>query len=350
MAANLPKNEATRLQLLKEHKILDTEPEKAYDDITSLAANVCGTPIGAISFVDRRREWNKSSFGLSFKEIPRGISLFKNTLGVTPVEIHDVSKDMEFSSNPLVVSDPFIRFYAGVPLLANDEFVLGRLYVMDRVPRILNKLQMEILSSLGRQVMALLELRRQLVALEGYAIEHQRYQLQLEETNAKLELLSITDVLTGLGNRRALEEHLSYEIGRATRYRRSLSIMLIDIDYFKIYNDTFGHPEGDNLLKIISKLAHKETRKSDLVARYGGDEFAIILPNTRKSAAKILAERFRKGVEEISTLRGPVTVSVGIVSMEGGTSDSATLIAEADRALYQAKNLGRNQVCHVDDI
>ena len=349
MRLNRTNDETARLRILLEYQILDTASEKVYDDITRLVANICGTPIAALSFFDRRREWFKSVVGLEFRELPRGIALCTQSQGAEPIVITDTTKDKQFLSNPLVVSEPFIRFYAGVPLVNDEELTLGWLSVMDRTPRILNELQMDILRALGHQTMALLDQRRRMAQLEQATMQRQRYQRQLEETNAKLELLSMTDDLTGLGNRRAFDEYIEHEVQRANRYQRPLSIMLMDVDNFKLYNDTFGHLAGDSLLKAIAGLLNKKTRASDLIIRYGGDEFAVILPDTEKSAAKILAERFRKAVEGVSTLKRPVTVSIGVFSMRPGCLDSTKLVAEADKALYLAKESGRNQICHADD-
>ena len=349
MALNHTKKETVRGQILRECQILDTASENVYDDITRFAANICGTPIAALSFIDRQREWFKSIVGLEFREIPRGISLCTQFQGNNPIAVGDTRLDKRFSSNPMVTGKPFIRFYAGFPLVTDGELILGSLSVMDRTPRILNELQTDTLSYLGRQIMELLDHRRRLVQLEQATMERQAYQRQLEETNANLELLSITDDLTGLGNRRVLDQHLEHEVHRANRYKRPLSVMLMDIDRFKLYNDTFGHLAGDSLLKTIAGLVFQNTRASDLVIRYGGDEYAVILPDTEKSAARVLAERFRKAVEEVSTLKCPVTVSIGIFSVKAGCPDASSLVAEADRALYRAKEAGRNQVCHADD-
>ena len=345
------KNETARLKILSEFNILDSGSEEAYDRITILAAKICATPFAAISFIDRNREWLKSKFGINFNEIPRGIALSAYTiLNSDPLIIDDTTADKRFSSSPLVTNEPKVRFYGGVPIVEKAGFALGTLYVMDRQPRTLDRFQLETLCSLGLQVTDLLELRRRLTSLEQYTSECQQYGRQLEETNAKLELLTITDELTGLGNRRGLEEHLQHEVNRSSRYRRPLSLLLVDIDRFKKYNDTFGHPAGDELLKIVAFLANQKTRASDLVARHGGDEFAVILPNTGKEAAKKLAERIRKAVEEVSSLHCSVTISIGICSLNSRNITMSKLVAEADQALYQAKKAGRNRVFYAKDL
>ena len=179
MDLNLQRNETARLKALDEYKILDTEPEQAYDGITHLAASICNTPIAGVSFIDRNREWFKSKIGIRFNEIPRGISLSSRTItDRTPLIVSDASHDKLFSTNPIVTGEPFVRFYTGVPLVVQNGFVLGTLHVMDRKPRKLVELQTETLYSLAQQVVELLELRHRLSLLQRYSLEHQRYERQ----------------------------------------------------------------------------------------------------------------------------------------------------------------------------
>jgi len=173
---------------------------------------------------------------------------------------------------------------------------------------------------------------------------------ELVEANKKLELLSQTDGLTGLANRRLMDEFLDREWLRAIRHRSPISLLIIDIDFFKAYNDHYGHPEGDECLKRVAgklkKLAH---RPGDLVARYGGEEFAVILPDTEKALG--VAEHCCHAVEDLrliheySDASEHVTVSIGVCTWvpDKGT-DPSILIETADRALYMAKESGRNRV------
>ena len=168
-----------------------------------------------------------------------------------------------------------------------------------------------------------------------------------------LEQESIKDPLTGLYNRRYLERRMDDEIKRALRYDLPLSVLLIDIDNFKLVNDTCGHQVGDSLLIYLSKLLINQIRDSDVVSRYGGDELLILTPSTSVTSAAILAERLRKKVEtdqfEMSNADQPiqdfrVTVSIGIAGLDPETVDTETLIKHADEALYRAKQEGRNRV------
>ena len=173
---------------------------------------------------------------------------------------------------------------------------------------------------------------------------------ELEELNAQLKNLAIRDALTGLYNRRHFLEALEVELHSSKYYGRSFSLLFIDLDHFKHYNDTFGHPAGDDLLKELAELIIKGSRVTTVVARYGGEEFILLVPATPKDRARIYAERLRESVEkhpfhgEGSRSSGQVTLSIGVCTYPVDGSDIETLISRADQAMYQAKKNGRNRV------
>lgn len=161
MKVKIPPQEAERLEALRQYKILDTPSESVYDDITTIAAFICDVPIALISFVDKERQWFKSKVGLSVNETPRDVSFCSHTiLKEQTMVVKDVLDDERFKQNPLVTSPPYIRFYAGVPLLTPNKQPLGTLCVIDRQPRDLSEAQKRNLEALARQVMMHLELRR----------------------------------------------------------------------------------------------------------------------------------------------------------------------------------------------
>ncbi|EDY86149.1 diguanylate cyclase [gamma proteobacterium HTCC5015] len=172
----------------------------------------------------------------------------------------------------------------------------------------------------------------------------------LREANEKLEKLSNTDSLTGLNNRRSLDELLAMEVKRTCRTGAPLSAMMMDIDRFKAFNDTHGHQVGDACLKAVAGvIASTAQRPSDVVGRYGGEEFCVLLPDTPLDGAQIIAERIRAAVENldftVSGQRVPVTISIGVSELTYCASDSGKALVEAaDEALYSAKSAGRNCV------
>jgi diguanylate cyclase (GGDEF)-like protein len=192
-------------------------------------------------------------------------------------------------------------------------------------------------------------LERRKVELTSLVAERTR---QLEEANRVLEGLSARDGLTGVANRRHFDEVLGREWRRAARERIPLSLILTDVDNFKLYNDHYGHLRGDDCLKAVAEtLAGSLSRPGDLCARYGGEEFAMILPNTEEAGAMIVAEKLREAVEQrrLEHVRSPaaghVTMSVGVATVRpvDDSADPLSLVAAADAALYEAKEHGRNR-------
>jgi diguanylate cyclase (GGDEF)-like protein len=160
--------------------------------------------------------------------------------------------------------------------------------------------------------------------------------------------LSLRDALTGLANRRMFDAFLLECFRLAKRHQRPLSLMMLDIDRFKSYNDRYGHPAGDRLLAALGELLSSLARQTDLVARVGGEEFAIVLPETDLAGARVIAERGRAEVEH-SRHESRVTVSIGIAEMRADATECSMLVQEADAALYRAKRAGRNRVMAARD-
>ncbi|WP_020474922.1 diguanylate cyclase [Zavarzinella formosa] len=174
-----------------------------------------------------------------------------------------------------------------------------------------------------------------------------KYQSEIEDANVQLRTLATTDALTKVKNRRAFNERLSEDYDRAVRHHRPLSVILMDVDHFKLFNDSFGHPAGDEVLKAVAACLQSTIRSTDTVARYGGEEFAVILPDADYAGAMVLAERCRRAIAATSWDKRTVTVSVGVSTLTPATPDATALVQEADQALYRSKHTGRNRVTHV---
>lgn len=473
--------ERYRLEALRDLAILDTPPEQEFDDLTLLAAQICGVPISLVSLIDADRQWFKSKQGIAIDETTRDVSIcahaiLQDELFVVP----DTRGDARFKDNPHVLAEPGVRFYAGMPLALKCGLNVGTLCVVDSVPRDLTSQQMTALRVLARQVMAQIALRKQKAELErelaerrrieaelrsseekfratverlaegvylcdnetgklvqanisfcrllGYTEEEFRgmtpfdfiageekngiqsvmnhveaqlaktgtyelgarryrrknntevevdvrvgfvpnggkglnsvivrdisqqrlfeqqlldYQLELECANSKLREVANKDGLTGIANRAAFNVRMDDEFERSNRYGRPFSLILLDVDHFKSFNDSFGHPAGDEVLRKVARLLAGSARATDFVARYGGEEFAVILPETDRGGAMALAERFRRAVAEHPWDLRQVSISVGVAVKNGAADSIRALLKSSDDALYQSKTMGRNRV------
>lgn len=161
----------------------------------------------------------------------------------------------------------------------------------------------------------------------------------------KLHQLSVTDGMTGAFNYRYFMENLEREVARSKRWKRSLSLVMIDIDNFKKFNDTYGHQQGDLVLRTVTRILQEGVRASDIVARYGGEELVVILPETDGRDGLVIAERLRQAVAEHHFPNEQVTISIGVVSYPENGQEPDELVAAADAALYEAKRLGKNRCC-----
>jgi diguanylate cyclase (GGDEF)-like protein len=218
------------------------------------------------------------------------------------------------------------KSFISYPVMLGDRGV-GVINFTDKIGgEMFNRRDIEILDSIAPQIA---------VAIDRSA---------LRDKAGEYAQLSITDALTGLLNRRYLEERFTEEIKRSNRTGDAISFVMLDVDEFKSYNDKFGHPAGDEALRIVGRVLKDTLRGADVPARYGGEEFAILLPQTNADEAETIAERIRRNVELTEFPKRKVTISVGIATRTAVLNNVPDLIDAADRALYQAKRLGRNQV------
>jgi diguanylate cyclase (GGDEF)-like protein len=326
-----PENEEARLLALRSYHILDTPTEQEYDDITLLASQICGTPIATISLIDGDRQWFKSKVGLDVEETSRDAAFCAYAI-LSPSKtlvINDALDDERFADNPLVTGDPNIRFYAGAPLITPENFTIGTLCVIDREPRELTEQQLESLQALARQVTMKLELRRMSLLLQG--------------ANKDLRNLSLTDDLTGLYNRRGFMFHAEQQLKlfRSRKTDRGLWMMLSDMDGLKKINDMFGHSEGSFAIIELGKIFKKTFRDSDVVSRFGGDEFVVLIINTLDEVKEKITERLQNYLDEYNANSGKpykIEASFGLISIDfDGKNTIDEAIKEADAAMYKHK-------------
>jgi diguanylate cyclase (GGDEF)-like protein len=175
-------------------------------------------------------------------------------------------------------------------------------------------------------------------------------QRQMEEAIRELTRVASTDELTGLRNRRRFGEDLAAACAFASRDGSPLSLIMLDVDHFKSYNDSFGHIAGDRILCIFAEILNEISREYDIVARFGGEEFTVLLPGTDRVGAMKAGERQRQALESYDWPLRPITASLGIATLGGADFTPIRLLDQADRALYQSKRDGRNRVTHFDDL
>ena len=465
-------DEESRLAALRSYNILDTLPEKEYDDIVRLVCTICNVPTAVISLVDTERQWFKARQGMELSQTPREISFCAHALGQPELfVVPDAALDGRFAGSPLVTSGPQVRFYAGAPLVTPEGEALGTLCALDNQPRTLTGEQQEALMILSRQVMAHLELRRRSAEQEramqerekvterlrlleaavekandviiiteaepinqpgprivyvnsaftkmtGYTAEEAIGQtprlLQGPDTNqavnnqirkslkkwkpvqvevlnyckdgtkfwSELSIVPIADEkgwythwvsvqrdvttrkalevqqetllaealeradldsLTGLWNHRGFQKRLEAEADRAQRSGERLVMAMIDVDNFKFFNDVYGHPVGDEILRQVASALRASCRSYDVLARFGGDEFALLasVPQTENVAS--LEERLREALSGLGyTPDGydtviPVGASLGMAVFMEEAATRLELVDLADQRLRAAK-------------
>ena len=337
---DIPEVESKRTEALLDYQVLDTAPEDSFDALTRLAAYICQTPLAAISLTDRKRQWYKSKIGFISQEEPRDITFCAYTILQNELlVVQDTLTDERFATNPFVTSAPYIRFYAGIPLINLDGLVIGTLCVLDHVPRDLSSEQQEALRIVALQVVTQLELRRNLRVLKQ-SITQRKQSEKLLRHNA------FHDKLTNLPNRVLFTERLARALKRTKRQTNGLfAVLFIDLDRFKVVNDSLGHMVGDQLLVAIARSLESCLRPKDTVARFGGDEFAILLNkikdvNDAISVVRRIQEQlklpFKLNGQEVFT-----SVSVGIALNTIDYFQPEDILRDADTAMYRAKTLGK---------
>ncbi|UNK48819.1 sensor domain-containing diguanylate cyclase [Lysobacter sp. S4-A87] len=334
---------------------MDTGPEQAYDDIVRLAATLCDVPAAAISLIDHDRQWFKAQIGLDARQTPREEAICDRLImepGRTLV-IEDLSAQVSFPRPKARIGKDPLRFYAGTPLMSPDGHAIGTVCVLDTRPRTLSRAQVEGLEVLARQTQHLLELRRYALEQRRLLSEREAFAQRLEDARADLqrrndllEHSATHDALTGLLNRAALAQLRDNPEAMRQLQQAPYSLMLLDVDHFKDVNDRHGHLLGDRALRAVADAVAASIRHGDVAVRYGGEEFLILLPDTRLESAAQVAERIRQRLSQ-AALPFALTVSIGLAAGEPTRDWSEQVFDRADQALYRAKARGRN--CIVAD-
>ena len=316
MSATETLDAPNRLNALDSYDILDTGPEESLDRITRLVCRLFQVKLATLTFVDGHRQWFKSRQGLDLQQTAREPSFCRRPVAEgAPLIVPDTLADPRFRDNEFVCGEPNLRFYAGVPLRSAEGAIVGTLCAMDREPHSFRPEDLASLLDLGKMVENELELRR----------------------------LATTDALTHTLSRRAFRLEAERAIALAERHRYDLSCIAFDLDHFKAINDSAGHAAGDAVLAMAADTCRSQLRKSDLLGRLGGEEFAILLPHSTPADSLAVAEKLRAGIAR-QVMQGPngpisVTASFGVATLGG---DVDTLLARADEAMYEAKRAGRN--------
>jgi diguanylate cyclase (GGDEF)-like protein len=332
---------ASRLQLFTMN-VTTSEPAEAYHTILQHSTELLGAERGSLLVFDEMSNelTVKAAVGTRAEvlsearvQLGEGVSgaVFQDgrpmlvrdlqTAGVSPAPAERCYKTKSFISYPITIAGRKV----------------GVLNVTDKTEGCYDELDLSLLESIAPQM--------------ALALDRAEWQ----EKATQFQLMSITDPLTGMLNRRYLEERLMEEVNRSRRYDYPMSFMMIDIDDFKHYNDRNLHQAGDLALEMTAQCLKSALRSADVASRYGGEEFCILLPQTSLSEARIIAERIRRRVERTRYPHGKhqplgaLTVSIGISSLAPGLENPETIIRAADRALYFAKERGKNRVESYED-
>ncbi len=316
-----------------------TPLEERFERITRLARRALAVPIAAITVVEDGRQWFKSVAGLQVSELPLEKSLCGEVLkdGRTVIS-GDTFEDLYLAENPLVRGKPHIRFYAGAPLKNSDKKTVGTFCVMDMKPRKPDANFGTILGDLA-----------DMAQRELFSVELSNAQTALVSKLGRARRQAMFDPLTRLWNRRGGTELLDAALQDALRHDHTLGICLADIDNFKQVNDHFGHQVGDQVLRRMAGGIVASVRPQDIVCRYGGEEFLVIVHDVDERGCMAIADRICNGMRNLAIHTGgeplPATISVGAALRERGeTLTTEQLVARADKALYESKRGGRDRV------
>jgi diguanylate cyclase (GGDEF)-like protein len=277
--------ELNRLQVLESYAILDTKKEAIFDEVAQMAASLCDTPIALVSFVDGSRQWFKARVGIELEETPRDIAFCAHAIEVRePFVVNNAATDPRFDSNPLVIAEEGIRFYAGAPLITAEGHALGTLCVIDRVPRELSADRLEGLKLLSQRLMAHLELRKKyaelmrenqkkIAALES---SHAQLDVLVRSQRAQIEQLAQYNSHSGLPNRELFLERLEQHLDSALLAQTRVTVLVVDIQRFALVSESMGQSLLDSLLRQVGQRLAKVVGSAGALAHVDSDRFAAL--------------------------------------------------------------------------
>ncbi len=339
LSRSLGSTATVRLAGLHEMEAFYTPLEERFERISRLGKRAMGVRVAAVSLIAHEKQWFKSVVGWRINELPMADSLCHQVLqSGEPLVVPDTLKDPRFSSARLVIKGPKFRFYAGHPLKDSGGNIIGTFCVFDVNPKSANDDLMTTLVDLG-----------QLAERELATADLWDAQKQLLAKLSEARRAAMLDTLTRVWNRRGGMQLLDMMLERSRKTYEQFAVCMADVDYFKNVNDDYGHTSGDEVLRKIAAALVGSVRPDDIVARYGGDEFMLILRDCSEDVARIVAERIRSNLQgkHFRTRKGraAITLSLGIAVSDPSATDSARqIIDRADQALYHRKKLGRDGV------
>ena len=316
------RDEEGRLAALRRYDLAETTGTGLARGIVELVQEVLEVPAAAISLLDAEQEWLRSVSGVAVDTVRREDGFCDETIRqYGAMSVPDALDDWRFAASPLVTGGPRFRSYLGAPLTTPDGYNIGAVCAFDTRPREFTDRERRIIEKLGRLVVEQLELRQ----------------------------VARQDAMTGALTRGGFFAEVEKEFQRSIRYDRPSALVMIDVDNFRAINDRYGHAAGDAVLVSIAAACMGTMRRSDLFGRVGGEEFGLLLQATGPEEATEAAERIRRIIEGTIVEAGgdaqiKATVSLGVAPVPASSEGAATWLAEADIALYEAKQFGRNRV------
>lgn len=332
-----------KLAQLPESTYFCTPIEERFERLTRLARRALNVPVAAITFLSEEKQWFKSVAGWAVSELPNEQSFCPITLAAGELTVfEDAAQEPAVSHHPLVLTGPQFRFYAGLPIIDENEVLCGTFCVFDQKPRQLSALDKATLEDLAALT------QREIVGEHMRSVHH--------ALTAKLGIArreSMMDPLTRLWNRRGASVLIKAALDAAREQKSSVGIAILDLDNFKHINDNYGHQTGDEVLRKTALRLIQSIRSNDSVCRIGGDEFLLLMKDCDEETAKLTTERIRQSVvvSPVPTRQGDITISTSVgYAVRSGAEQTTVddLIERADQALLQSKSLGRDQVVKID--